>query len=333
MLRTHTCGEPRLEHVDQELTLSGWIDSLRDHGGVQFLNLRDRYGIVQVTLHPEEVEGGEATIARLRHEQSVQVVGTVRARPDGMANKEMPTGDIEIVGKRVEVFGECPPLPFEVSDQSDEANEELRLRHRFLDLRRSTMQRRFRFRSDLLYAIRSHLYGEGFVDLETPLLTRSTPEGARDFLVPSRTNPGKFYALPQSPQIFKQIYMVSGFDRYMQVVKCFRDEDLRADRQPEFTQLDLEMSFVETEDVMQLVEGLVRSVMKELFALDLPELPRMTYDEAMNRYGCDAPDIRFGLELVDVSDIAGAMDFRVFSAAVEGGGAVKGIRKTDRNLG
>lgn len=326
MLRTHTCGELRADHVGQEITITGWVDSVRDHGGLKFLDLRDRYGRMQVTFNPDEMSQGGDRLDDLRNEQCVRVVGKVGARPEGMQNPKMPTGEVELVASVLEFLGECPPLPFNLSESSGEASDDLRFRYRFLDLRREKVRDRFLFRSAMLHHIRHFLHQEHFVDLETPVLTKSTPEGARDFLVPSRLNKGSFYALPQSPQIFKQIFMVAGLDRYMQVVKCFRDEDLRADRQPEFTQLDLEMSFVEEEDVLDLIERMMKYVVAETLGTEMTEaFPRLTYAEAMERFGCDAPDLRFGMELVDITDLAGTMDFRVFQSVAESGGRVKGI--------
>lgn len=323
MLRSQTCGELGRENQGQSVTLIGWVDSVRDHGGVRFVDLRDRYGRTQVTMHPEKV--GEDVLLSLRSEQVLRVIGTVGGRPEGMANPKLKTGEIEVIATSVEVVGDCPPLPFDPSG-GDAVNEELRFRYRFIDMRRDQVQKRFQLRSDLLQAIRSHLHQQNFIELETPVLTKSTPEGARDFLVPSRMNPGELYALPQSPQIFKQLFMVAGFDRYMQVVRCFRDEDLRRDRQPEFTQLDIEMACVEEEDVMGLIEGLMAAVMREVRGIEIEgAIPRLTYEESMERFGSDAPDLRFGLELRDISDIARTSEFGVFSNAVEKGGLVKGI--------
>lgn len=324
MLRSHTCGELRAEHVGDEVTLVGWIDTIRDHGGLRFIDLRDRYGRTQVTLSPETVDGAELT--SLRSEQVLQVTGRIQARPDGMKNPRLLTGEIEVIATVATMVGDCPALPFDFSG-GDLVNDELRFQYRFLDMRRPEVQRRFQLRSDLQHQLRNHLHEKGFIDLETPMLTKSTPEGARDFLVPSRLNPGELYALPQSPQIFKQLFMVAGFDRYMQIVRCFRDEDLRADRQPEFTQLDLEMACVEEDDVIEVLEGLMAHVVKALTG-QVVETPfrRICYDEALLKYSSDAPDLRSDLEIFEMSDLAADLGFKVFSGAVEAGGAVRGVR-------
>ncbi|MDE0959741.1 MAG: aspartate--tRNA ligase [Planctomycetota bacterium] len=324
MLRSHTCGELRAEHVGQEVTLVGWIDTIRDHGGLRFIDLRDRYGRTQVTLSPETIDAAE--LKSLRSEQVLQVTGQIESRPDGMKNPRLATGDIELVATVVEMLGDCPALPFDFSG-GDLVNEELRFQYRFLDMRRPEVQRRFQLRSDLQHELRNFLHQQNFIDLETPMLTKSTPEGARDFLVPSRLNPSQLYALPQSPQIFKQLFMVAGFDRYMQIVRCFRDEDLRADRQPEFTQLDLEMACVEEDDVIEVIEGLMAHVVKSLTGQEV-ETPflRISYDDALLRYSSDAPDLRSDLEIFDLSDLAADLGFKVFSGAVEAGGAVRGMR-------
>ena len=324
MLRSHTCGELRAEHVGLETTIVGWINAIRDHGGLRFVDLRDRYGRTQVTLSPDSLAG--QSLDSLRSEQVLQVSGKVEVRPDGMKNSNLDTGEIEVVATTAEVLGDCPPLPFDPSG-GDQVNEELRFQYRFIDMRRDEVSRRFKLRSDLNQALRNYLHQLDFIDLETPTLTKSTPEGARDFLVPSRLNPGEFYALPQSPQIFKQIFMVAGFDRYMQMVRCFRDEDLRADRQPEFTQFDIEMACVEEDDVMEIIEGLMVHVVKTLTGEQI-EIPfrRCKYDEVMFRYGTDKPDLRSDLEIFDVSDLVSQLGFKVFSSAVEEGGLVRGIR-------
>ena len=324
MLRSHTCGELRAEHVGDETTIVGWIHAIRDHGGLRFVDLRDRYGRTQVTLSPDSLAG--QSLESLRSEQVLQVTGKVEARPDGMKNARLETGEIEIVASRAVLLGDCPPLPFDPSG-GDQVNEELRFQYRFIDMRRDEVRQRFQLRSDLQHEIRNYLHQRDFIDLETPMLTKSTPEGARDFLVPSRLNPGEFYALPQSPQIFKQIFMVAGFDRYMQIVRCFRDEDLRADRQPEFTQLDIEMACVDEDDVISLIEGLMVEVVKAVAGREVvAPFPRFSYSDAMQRYGTDAPDLRSDLELFDASDLVSELGFKVFSSAIEEGGSVRGIR-------
>jgi len=324
VLRTHTCGELRIDHVDHEVTLIGWINAVRDHGGLKFVDLRDRYGRIQVQISQESI-GGDA-LETLRFDQVLKVTGSVMERPDGMRNPKLETGDVEVIATSTEILGECPPLPFN-PDSGDQVNDELRFRYRFIDMRREEIQRRFRLRSDMQFAMRQYLHGHDFLDLETPMLTKSTPEGARDFLVPSRQNPGEFYALPQSPQIFKQIFMISGFDRYMQVVRCFRDEDLRADRQPEFTQLDLEMACIDESDIMGLVEGLMEHVVKEVTGKEVTlPFPRLSYKEAMLAYGSDSPDMRSDLRIQEFSDLVEGLEFKVFSGAVESGGAVRGMR-------
>ncbi|MCL4202393.1 MAG: aspartate--tRNA ligase [Pirellulaceae bacterium] len=325
MLRTHTCGELRSEHIQTEVTICGWVDSARDHGGAVFLDLRDRYGKTQVVASPESGQDLVQEASRLRSEDVVRVTGKVAARPAGTENPKLSTGQIEVRISRLEILNKCKTPPF-TPGLADLPGEDLRLRHRYLDLRRPQMQQTMILRSKIIKTMRDYFAENQFIDVETPVLGRSTPEGARDYLVPSRVFPGRFFALPQSPQLYKQILMVAGFDRYVQVARCFRDEDLRADRQPEFTQLDLEMSFVDAEDVMGIVDGLVARLAKELLDLDVPlPLPRMTYDEAMERYGHDAPDLRFGMELVDCTALAGQSDFRVFRETVESGGRVRGL--------
>ena len=327
MMRTQTCGELNAEFQGRETVLIGWVDAIRDHGGVRFIDLRDRYGRTQVTFHPDELEGG-ADLPALRSEQVLRIVGEVRMRPEGMRNPKLPTGEIEGAATKVEVIGDCPPLPFDLSeDAGGNVTEELRFKYRFLDMRRDSVKNRFLLRSDLLHQMRNFLHDERFVELETPVLTKSTPEGARDFLVPSRLNPGEFYALPQSPQIFKQIFMVAGFDRYMQVVRCFRDEDLRADRQPEFTQLDLELACVEEDDVIDVVERMVAHLIHTLKGVKVETpFPRLSYAEAVARYGTDAPDLRSPLVLETLDDLVGKIDFKIFQGAVDAGGQVKGLR-------
>ena len=323
--RTHTCGQARLGDVDETIILNGWIESIRDHGGLTFLDLRDRYGLTQVVLDPELGYG--ELLDQLRVEFVLSVTGTVRARPEGMRNSRLDTGDIELAATAVEILNPSEVPPFEIAESKEEPGEEIRLKYRYLDLRRQSVQKNMIFRSRVTRIIRDVLEEENFLDLETPFLTRSTPEGARDFLVPSRVHSGRFYALPQSPQLFKQLFMISGFDRYYQIVRCMRDEDLRADRQPEFTQLDMELAFVDEDDIRSLIDRLLSKLFDELLGVqvELP-IPTMEYQEAMARFGSDRPDTRFELYIQDVSAEAGATDFQVFSKAVESGGVVRGIR-------
>ena len=324
-MRTHRCGELRAEHVGQEVALCGWVAHDRDHGGVLFVDLRDREGSVQVVFHPQEQPEAHAAAARLRTESVVRVVGDVRRRPDGTVNPALPTGEIEVAARGLEVLSDAEPPPFPVADRIT-ADEALRLRYRYLDIRRPEMTRRLRLRHRAFASIRRFLDDRGFVEIETPMLTRSTPEGARDFLVPSRLSPGEFYALPQSPQLFKQILMVAALDRYYQIVRCFRDEDLRADRQPEFTQLDLEMSFVEEADVRSLIEDLFVAVWRDVLGVELsPPFPRLPYLEAMRRFGSDKPDLRYGMELADLTGTFTGTGFRAFAGVIESGGVVKGF--------
>ena len=325
MKRTHYCGDLRREHERREVTLCGWVHVRRDHGGLIFVDLRDRSGRVQVVFDPAAGEEIVESAHRLRAEFVVQVSGEVSLRPKGTENSGLPTGEIEVRAKALLVLNESSTPPFVVEDESDAA-EAVRLRYRYLDLRRPSIQRVFFNRHRITKAIRRHLEGHGFIEVETPVLTKSTPEGARDYLVPSRANPGAFYALPQSPQLFKQILMVAGFDRYYQIVRCFRDEDLRADRQPEFTQVDLEMSFVDREDVMAVTEGMLADVFREIKGAEPGRpFPRLSYREAMERFGSDKPDTRFGLELVDAASVAREAEFKVFRQALESGGRVKGL--------
>lgn len=326
MIRTHTCGELRLDHVGQEVTLCGWVDSYRDHGaGLLFIDLRDRYGRTQVVFAPESGPAVQEVARSLRSEFVIAVTGQVARRPEGTANDELPTGAVELRVKRLEVLNKSLTPPFQPGAQ-ELPGEDLRLKYRYLDLRRAAQQRTLWLRHRIIKAMRDYFDEHDFIDVETPMLGRSTPEGARDYLVPSRVHPGSFYALPQSPQLYKQILMVAGYDRYVQVARCFRDEDLRADRQPEFTQLDMEMSFVGAEDIIGMIDGLVARLAKEVLRLDVQlPLPRMTYDEAMERFGHDAPDLRFGMELTDVTDLAGEAEFRVFREAAESGMRVRGI--------
>ncbi|RLU01507.1 aspartate--tRNA ligase [Ketobacter sp.] len=310
-MRSHYCGHLNESHIDQTVTLCGWVHRRRDHGGVIFLDLRDREGIAQVVVDPD-TEEAFARADRVRSEYVIRLTGRVRNRPEGTTNPEMPTGMIEVLGKELEILNASETPPFQL-DEHTNVGEDVRLKYRYMDLRRPEIQNRLAFRSKVTNAIRNYLDGAGFLDVETPILTKATPEGARDYLVPSRTHPGSFFALPQSPQLFKQLLMVSGMDRYYQIAKCFRDEDLRADRQPEFTQIDIEASFVNEEDVMAVAENMVRKLFKDLLDVELPEFPRMPYSEAMSRYGSDKPDLRIPLELVDVDDLMRQVEFKVFS--------------------
>src|SRR3989344_7925090 len=325
MYRTHSCGQLRASDIGKTATLSGWVHSRRDHGGVLFIDMRDREGLTQVVFNPEQAELYK-TAETLRSEFMVKVSGPVRQRPAGTENSHLATGAVEVAAASLEILNTSLALPFEISEFS-EASEEVRLSYRFLDLRRPSLQKNLTLRHKIAQNVRETLNREGFLEIETPMLTKSTPEGARDFLVPSRLNPGSFYALPQSPQIFKQILMVGGMEKYYQIVRCFRDEDLRSDRQPEFTQIDLEMAFVEEADVMGVTEKMVAAAFKAATGQDckLP-FPRLPYKDAMDRYGSDKPDIRFGLELADVSEEAANCGFNVFSGAVKDKGVVKALR-------
>ncbi len=325
MIRTHTCGELRPEHVGQTVTLAGWVDSYRDHGRGLFVDLRDRYGKTQIVFAPDAGDELLEQARSLRAEFVAAVTGVVALRPAGTANPKLPTGEVELRARTLQVLN--PSLTPPVQPGGKEVpGEDLRLKYRYLDLRRPEMQRTLMLRHRIIKTMRDYFDEHGFVEIETPMLGRSTPEGARDYLVPSRIHPGKFYALPQSPQLYKQILMVAGYDRYVQVARCFRDEDLRADRQPEFTQLDLEMSFVAADDVMNMIDGLMARLAQTILGrtLQLP-LPRMTYDEAMERYGHDAPDLRFGMELIDATDLAAASELRVFREAAAAGQRVRGL--------
>lgn len=308
-MRTLYCGQVTEAQIGQEITLVGWVNRRRDLGGVIFLDLRDREGIVQVVYDPD-LEAVFETASSLRNEFCVQVKGLVRARPDSQINKDMATGAVEILGKELEILNRAAPLPLDFNQQN---SEEQRLKFRYLDLRRPEMTERMKFRAKVTSAVRRFFDDNGFLDIETPILTAATPEGARDYLVPSRTHKGQFFALPQSPQLFKQLLMMSGMDRYYQIVKCFRDEDLRADRQPEFTQIDIETSFMSADEVMAMTEKMARFLFKEMLDVDLGDFPRMTYEEAMRRYGSDKPDLRNPLELVDVADLMKDVEFKVFS--------------------
>ena len=325
MLRTHTCGELTKVNEGEEVTLCGWIETIRDFGQGKFIDVRDRYGRTQIVISPNSNEQVLAAVEKLKREFVVQVTGKVRPRPTGQENPKISTGEVEIETMELKILNESKTPPF-LPSQEDMPNEDLRLKHRYLDLRRPQMQQSMYLRSKITKSIRDYFEDNGFLDIETPILGRSTPEGARDYLVPSRVHNGEFYALPQSPQIYKQLMMIAGYDRYVQVARCFRDEDLRADRQPEFTQLDMEMSFVETDDVIGMVDGLVKKLAKEFADLDIElPLPRMTYDEAMTRFGHDAPDLRFGMEIVDCTDVAAKTEFRVFKGVADAGNFVRGI--------
>ena len=324
--RSCFCGEPRANEVGKELTLFGWVRTRRDHGGVIFVDLRDRSGLCQVVFNPEVDAVAHEKAKQIRSEDVIAVRGTLSKRSPETINPDLATGEVELTGKELRLLGASQVPPFTVEDET-EANENTRLKYRYLDLRRPQSLRPIVLRYRMTKLIRDYLDGLGFIDVETPVLTKSTPEGARDYLVPSRIYPGKFYALPQSPQLFKQILMVGGLDRYFQIVKCFRDEDLRADRQPEFTQLDMEMSFVQPEDVMQVVEGMIVLLFKELKGIELHRpFAKLTYEEAMSRFGSDKPDLRFGLELSDFTGALQNCQARVFSSAIQKGGVVKGIR-------
>jgi len=326
MLKTHNCGELAAESANQRVTLAGWVHRRRDHGGLVFVDLRDRSGLVQVVFDPDTSPEAHALAERLRNEFVVRITGVVRERPEGLANPNLPTGQIEVAAEDVQILNESRTPVFYLNEDT-EVDEALRLRYRYLDLRRARMQANIILRHNVVRFIRNYLSDRGFLEIETPILIKSTPEGARDYVVPSRLHPGSFYALPQSPQQLKQLLMVAGFERYFQIARCFRDEDQRADRQPEFTQLDLEMSFVEQDDLMSLTEGLFTELIPSVSdkrVLASP-FPRFTYEEAMNRYGSDKPDIRFGIELTDLTGIVQDCGFRVFTQAIASGGVVKAI--------
>lgn len=321
--RTTYCGNVTESFIGETITIKGWVQKRRDLGGLIFIDLRDREGIVQVVFNPDLSQEALELAERIRNEYVISVTGSVVARGEGTVNPNLKTGKIEIHAEDVQIINEAKTPPFMIDDQM-EVSEDVRLKYRYVDLRRPAMAETFRMRHNVTTSFRSFLNENGFLDVETPILTKSTPEGARDYLVPSRVHPGEFYALPQSPQIFKQLLMVSGFDRYYQIARCFRDEDLRADRQPEFTQIDMEMSFMEQEDIILLVEEMMAKLMKDVKGLDIDSVfPRMTYDEAMSRYGSDKPDTRFAMELIDVSEIVKDSGFKVFAGAVAGGGQVK----------
>jgi aspartyl-tRNA synthetase len=325
MKRTATCGELTASGIGREVTLNGWVHRVRDHGGIKFLDLRDRYGLTQVVVDADAPAELKEAAAELKHEYTVAVEGQVRPRPANMVNPNMPTGQIEVQARRLAVLARCTTLPFQIDERTD-AREELRFKYRFLDLRSFGMQRRIRLRHVVTFAVREYLAGRGFYEIDTPTLIRSTPEGARDFLVPSRLHAGKFYALPQSPQLYKQLLMVSGFDKYFQIARCYRDEDARGDRQLEFTQIDIEQSFVSKEDIFEVVEGMLAHVFQKAMAkkLTIP-FPRLPYLEVMNRFGSDKPDLRYGLELKDFGALAAQGEFEVFRKLVGEGGTVKAL--------
>jgi len=327
MLKSHRCGDLRVQHAGEEVVLAGWVNRRRDHGGLVFIDLRDRSGVVQVVTNPDVDPDTHAAAQEVRNEYVVQVKGKVRVRPEGLINPDISTGKVEVIADELEILNPAKTPPFYIYDDQP-VDESLRLQYRYLDLRRERMQRNLILRHNVVKYIRDFLSEHDFVEIETPILFKSTPEGARDYLVPSRLYPGHFYALPQSPQQLKQLLMVAGYEKYFQIARCFRDEDQRGDRQPEFTQLDLEMSFVEREDVMALTEALMIGIVEECSECELlaKPFPRLTYAEAMDRFGTDRPDIRFGMALKDVSDLVADSEFRIFSGVVAEGGKVKGIR-------
>ena len=324
--RTVTCGELRAAQIGKTIVLNGWVHRKRDHGGITFINIRDRYGITQVVVDVDSAQELLDIANELKMEYCVSIRGIVRPRPDTMVNPSMPTGEMEIKAENIQILSRCTSLPFMIDEYTD-AKEDMRLTYRYLDLRSSSMQRKIRLRHEAAFAVREFLVGKGFYEIETPTFIRSTPEGARDYLVPSRLYPGKFYALPQSPQLYKQLLMISGFDKYFQLARCYRDEDSRGDRQPEFTQIDIEMSFVTRDDVLSLVEGMMGHLFKKTLGIELPkQFVRLSYDDAMNRFGTDKPDLRFALELVDfVPFVDDHCSFQAFHSAIKEGGAVKAL--------
>ncbi|MGH2837831.1 MAG: aspartate--tRNA ligase, partial [Thermoleophilaceae bacterium] len=324
--RDRWAGQLRKDDVGSELRVAGWVHRRRDHGGLIFIDLRDRTGLLQVVFRPEEAAEAHKQAEALRSEDVISVAGEVVPREEGAVNPDLPTGEVELVAREIEQLADAETPPFEIEEGGKEANEELRLKYRYLDLRREHMRRNFELRHDVITGIRDYLNAEGFLEVETPVMTRSTPEGARDFLVPSRFQLGSWYALPQSPQLFKQILMIGGFERYYQIARCFRDEDLRADRQPEFTQLDVEMSFVEEDDVIELVDGMVASVFGAAGVEVNTPLERVEYDDVLLRYGTDRPDRRIGMEIADLADAFAGSEFKVFSGALESGGVVRGFK-------
>ncbi|HRZ86602.1 MAG TPA: aspartate--tRNA ligase, partial [bacterium] len=325
--RTNTCGELTAKDSGKQVVLKGWVDSRRDHGGLIFIDLRDRFGLTQIVLNPQMNEEAHKLGEEIRSEYVICVEGKVGPRPEGTVNGKLKTGEIEVTASRITVLNRANTLPFAIGDMN--VSEDVRLTYRYIDLRRPFMYNNLSLRYKITKVVRDYLDHQNFIEVETPILTKSTPEGARDYLVPSRVNPGKFYALPQSPQLFKQLLMVSGFERYFQLARCLRDEDLRADRQPEHTQIDMEMSFVEPEDIFGIIEGMFKKVFKELFNKEIQTpFRRMSYAEAMSRYGSDKPDLRFGVEIRDITDIAKTVDFKVFRGVADGGGLVCGINAT-----
>lgn len=324
--RTHHCGELRATDIGAEVTLSGWTHRWRDHGGLIFIDLRDRYGLTQLVFDPKIGESSHALAESVRAEWVLSVKGVVRARAEGMTNANLSTGEIEIEVMGLEVLSKAKTPPFSIADEQIEVNEELRLKYRYLDIRRGEIAQHLILRHRVMMIVRQYLSGEGFLEVNTPILGKSTPEGARDYLIPSRVHPGSFYALPQSPQLFKQLLMVSGMDKYFQIATCFRDEDLRASRQPEFTQIDLEMSFLKPEDLFKLVEGLIVRVFQECIGVSIQEpFVHLTYEESMEKYGTDKPDLRFGMELVDLNEIAKRSSFSIFHDQLQTGAVVKGL--------
>ncbi|NDJ75610.1 MAG: aspartate--tRNA ligase [Chloroflexi bacterium] len=326
MLKTHNCGELRVEHAGQQVTLAGWVHRWRDQGGLVFWDLRDRWGITQVTIDQQATPEVHALAKDVRSEWVVQITGIVNQRPEGMTNPDLPTGDVEVVATDVQILNQAKTTPFYIN-KDENVDEALRMRYRYLDLRRPPMQHNIMLRHNVIRFIRNYLADQGFVEIETPILFKTTPEGARDYLVPSRVHPGKFFALPQSPQQLKQLLMVAGYERYFQIARCFRDEDQRGDRQPEFTQLDLEMSFVERDDVLALIEDLMTRLVEEVTDCELvtKPFPRLSYQDAMLRYGSDKPDLRYGMEIVDITPLAAETTFKVFTGNVEAGNPVRAI--------
>ncbi len=327
MLKTHNCGELRESHIGETVELAGWVNRYRDQGGVVFIDLRDRWGITQVVASVDDYPNAHEIAQKVRGEYVIQIKGTVRARPEGLENPELDTGAIEVAAESITILTESQTPPFYIYEEGEEAREAIRMKYRYLDLRRPRMQRNIVLRHSVVKYIRDFLDARGFVEIETPILFKTTPEGARDYLVPSRVHPGQFYALPQSPQQLKQLLMVAGYERYFQIARCFRDEDQRGDRQPEFTQLDLEMSFVEREDILTLIEQMYTEIVEKLTDKQIYQkpFPRLKHAEAMERFGSDKPDIRYGMELKDVGDIVAESDFRVFSGTVASGGRVRAI--------
>ena len=323
-MKDHNCGELKLSNVGEEITLSGWVSTIRDLGGILFIELRDRSGFFQLVANPQINPDVHKVFEKVRSEYVITVKGKVSKRPEETYNEKFPTGQVEMYPEHVEILSEAKTLPFVLDDEN--VSEDVRLKYRYLDIRREAMKSKLVLRHNIVQAVRNYMNNLDFLEVETPILIKTTPEGARDYLVPSRVQPGKFYALPQSPQIFKQLLMVGGIERYYQIAKCFRDEDLRADRQPEFTQIDIEMSFVDMEDILELGEGFIKYVFKKTLDIDIPTpFPRYTYNEVMSRYGSDKPDTRFGMELFDLTDAVKDTDFAVFKSAVDGGGSVRGI--------